>query len=134
MKTVIQSPRPHGRHAQSTDMFLLLSAAHEDFFSGKWPEAGLKPIVIQGVKVWVKPIIRLPNCRKSSKHRVMCECPECKMILSVGRLHQHVCKISTITRPAKPFDWEKPVVYTHINGGACDEQGHEVDTGDSAHD
>lgn len=85
MTTKIESPRYVGYPAQSTDMKILLGQGKN------WPDAGLPVQVVQGVKVWVKPIVRVPG-RKSSKHRVMCECPNCNTILSVGRLNQHVCK------------------------------------------
>jgi len=61
------------------------------------PDGGLYPaVVIQGIRVYIKP--RAPKAtvdgrvRKSSRHRVMAICPECEKHLSVGRLHQHVCK------------------------------------------
>lgn len=92
-KLRIESPRMGGRHAQHTDMKLLLARAHDNvaLVGGcKWPELGLPPTMVQGVKVWVKPMVRVPG-KKSSKHRVMCECPNCTRVLSAGRLHQHVC-------------------------------------------
>lgn len=90
----IQSPRLASQHAQHTDMKLLLAEAHKNpglVGGAKWPELGLPPTIIQGVKVWVERMVRVPG-KKSSKHRVLCECPGCKQVLSVGRLHQHVCK------------------------------------------
>lgn len=97
-RNTIRSTRHEGWPAHNTDMMLLVATAHlasgvhVKFQGGsKWPDDGLPPTTVQGVKVWVKPIVRVPG-RKSSKHRVMCECPECGQVLSVGRLHQHVCK------------------------------------------
>jgi hypothetical protein len=67
---------------------------------GKLPAEGMPPRMIQGIKVWVNPakpkqiVDRWgkPHIVKSSTHRVMAECPHCAQILSVGRLHQHICK------------------------------------------
>lgn len=62
---------------------------------GKWPDAGLPPRMVDGIKVWVNP--RAPKAdralgvRKSSTHRVMCECPGCGDHMSAGRLFQHRC-------------------------------------------
>jgi hypothetical protein len=48
------------------------------------------------VRVWIAPAFangrRFPSGRmwKSSRHRVMCECPSCGTELSAGRLHQHL--------------------------------------------
>jgi hypothetical protein len=80
-------------YCHSPDMMLLLAQAHNVpmLYGNKWPEAGLPPIVLQGIKVWVKPFVRTPG-RKSSAHRVMCECPSCGKVMSAGRLFQHVCK------------------------------------------
>lgn len=82
----VRYPQYGDRPATNTDMLLILGAP-----KNKWPDAGLPVQVVQGVKVWVKPILRVPG-KKSSKHRVMCECPTCYKVLSVGRLHQHVCE------------------------------------------
>lgn len=68
----------------------------------KLPKEGVPPQIIQGIKVWVEP--HRPKVRtdkltgsmklvKSSKHRVMAECPLCGEHLSAGRLHQHKCKV-----------------------------------------
>lgn len=68
----------------------------------KLPAAGMPAQQIQGYKVWVEPappplyhygryggpLIKV----KSSKHRIMVECPYCTQVMSVGRLHQHKCK------------------------------------------
>lgn len=90
-----RSPRYEGRPAHTGDMQLLLAQAHGNMAlvgGSKWPELGLPPVQVQGVKVWVEPFQRRPGVRKSSKHRVMCECPNCGHVLSAGRLFQHVCK------------------------------------------
>jgi hypothetical protein len=87
---IIESPRFPGWHAQNTDMLNIIGAAHGNPLLKKWPDAGFPPVVIQGISVWVRPIRRVPG-KKSSAHRVMCECPKCGKVLSVGRLHQHVC-------------------------------------------
>jgi hypothetical protein len=56
----------------------------------KLPRDGMEPRQIQGITVWVTPAVTFAG-RKSSKHRVMCECPDCGKQMSAGRLHQHVC-------------------------------------------
>lgn len=88
-----ESPRYPGRNANEQDMKILLGGIHDEGIAQrkKWPDAGLSVTVVQGKKVWVKPILRIPG-GKSSKHRVMCECPDCGAVLSAGRLPQHVCK------------------------------------------
>lgn len=58
---------------------------------GKLPKEGLEARDIQGIKVWVEPSRPPANGRKSSRHRVLCQCPNCSQILSAGRLHQHKC-------------------------------------------
>jgi hypothetical protein len=66
---------------------------------GHLPIEGMEPRIIQGIKIWVKPVPLIAIFqkhagygKKSSKHRVMAECPQCKREMSAGRLHQHVCK------------------------------------------
>jgi hypothetical protein len=71
---------------QSNEVFETLGVA-----GTHWPDAGLPARVVQGIKVWVAPKVVRPG-RKSSKHRVMCACPGCGRVFSVGRLAQHVCK------------------------------------------
>jgi hypothetical protein len=64
---------------------------------GHLPKEGLPPTFIQGVFVWVEPAMD-PKYKeqwgqrklvKSSRHRVMCACPECGTTVSLGRLAQH---------------------------------------------
>ena len=63
----------------------------------KLPKEAIEPRYIQGIRVWVEPHVpryskRDPSVElKTSKHRVLCECPNCGHVLSVGRLHQHLC-------------------------------------------
>jgi len=58
----------------------------------KWPDEGMPPRMVDGIKVWVDPVRRAGlGEKKSSTHRVMCQCPGCAEILSVGRMHQHKC-------------------------------------------
>jgi hypothetical protein len=68
---------------------------------GHLPAEGMPVRVIQGIKVWVTPYVArtyvepwsgMARRVKSSKHRVMAECPHCGKHLSAGRLHQHKCK------------------------------------------
>lgn len=93
-KKMIKSPRPGQGHAHTADMVKLLSEAHQREVrkGGHWPDEGLLPVTVQGFMVWVVPIERIPG-KKSSRHRVLCECPGCGVVLSVGRLHQHKCKV-----------------------------------------
>lgn len=58
---------------------------------GKLPKDGLAPRMVQGVRVWAVPFVE-GRPRKSSQHRVRCECPDCGVELSAGRLFQHKCK------------------------------------------
>lgn len=61
----------------------------------KWPDSGLAPFMVDGIKVWVNPanpkMDRAAGVPKSSTHRVMCECPGCGRVVSAGRLAQHKC-------------------------------------------
>jgi hypothetical protein len=66
----------------------------------KLPVEGMAAREIQGVKVWVEPFLpvwgrdRYTGERvqvKSSVHRVKAECPNCRKVLSAGRLFQHTC-------------------------------------------
>jgi hypothetical protein len=97
----IESVRYPGRQAQEKDISIILKRAGHH-----WPDEGMEPRIVRGIetpkpgetniaiveiKVWVSPRGQFTG-RKSSKHRVFCECPGCKKTLSVGRLHQHVCK------------------------------------------
>jgi hypothetical protein len=81
-KHMIRSPRFPQYNAQSHDIHALLGVK-------KLPDEGMPERLIQGVRVYVKPIVRVPGV-KSSKHRVMAIC-RCNQHLSVGRLHQHKC-------------------------------------------
>ena len=65
---------------------------------GHLPVEGMPPRKIQGITVWVEPaptpdltMARDYTLRrvKSSKHRVMAECPVCRKHMSLGRLQQH---------------------------------------------
>lgn len=107
-KTVMSLRYPRQR-ASSPDMF-----QHFGQPGSKWPDAGLPAREIQGITVWVNPIVRVPG-HKSSKHRVRCRCPSCGTEVSMGRLDQHVCP------PVRP------VVLVHIGGGFTDSQGREID-------
>lgn len=61
----------------------------------KWPDDGMAPRMVDGIKVWVTPRAPAANrqlgIKKSSTHRVMCECPGCGDHMSAGRLFQHKC-------------------------------------------
>jgi hypothetical protein len=73
--------------------------------TGRLPLEGMPSREIQGVQVWVTPIGEMPaNRRKRNAHRLMCACPDCGKVLSVGRLHQHKCSeiALAITERARP--------------------------------
>ncbi len=96
-------PRFGRRAAQESDMAKILGRQ-----GGHWPDAGMPAQEVMGIevpkpgeiniaavpiKVWVNPVTRPAEARgKSSKHRVMCNCPGCGKEFSVGRLAQHVCR------------------------------------------
>lgn len=79
------------RNAQSHDVRYYLGLGEK----GKLPVEGMLGRSLFGIWVWVEPL-RGTHTRKRSTHRVRCECPSCGTHLSVGRLHQHVCKHSTV--------------------------------------
>lgn len=95
----VESVRYPGQRATDPDIGLLL-----DRKGDKWDDGGVMRTVVPGsvyranlppvacdVAIWVMPK-QETNARKSSKHRVMCECPGCGKTLSVGRLRQHRCE------------------------------------------
>lgn len=60
----------------------------------KWPDAGIEPRMVDGIKVWVLPKAAKQESwerKHGCTHRVMCACPGCGMEMSAGRLHQHRC-------------------------------------------
>lgn len=81
---------PHTLPARNVDMIKKLG-----LHTTRLPDAGMEPQMVDGIKVWVtpraEPMDRARGVRKSSTHRIMCECPKCGHHLSVGRLHQHSC-------------------------------------------
>ena len=92
---------PDGRTRQNSDMLAILGLG-----GSKLPKEGMPEFTVVGVRnfkrgdlnaeiahitVWVNPVP--PEGKRSrSQHRMMCRCPGCSKVLSVGRLHQHVCK------------------------------------------
>lgn len=70
--------------AQSGDMHRLLGVK-------RLPDEGMQVRWIQGVQVYVKPIVRVKGT-KSSRHRVYVIC-ECGRHVPAGRLHQHKCEV-----------------------------------------
>lgn len=99
-KYTIRDPRCGNWPCHNSELMVLVANAvlekdkvKIEFPSGsKWPDTGILPVIVQGVKVWVNPIPAVKPPRKSSKHRAMCECPGCGQEMSVGRLHQHKCE------------------------------------------
>jgi hypothetical protein len=55
------------------------------------PKEGMPPRLIQGVKVWVVPLVERPHLRRNfAGLRVRCSCPVCGKEFALGRLAQHV--------------------------------------------
>jgi len=86
MKVKIMGQR--GWPASAHDMYRELGVR-------RLPAEGMPERVIQGVRVYVKPLPPLP-LRQRQSLRVMAIC-NCGRHVPVGRLHQHIC-------PAAPFD------------------------------
>lgn len=75
------------RHADAHDMYALLGVTKRAL-----PVEGMPERVIQGVRVYVKPLAAKVGLRRNFQGlRVMAIC-ECGKHLPVGRLHQHKCK------------------------------------------
>jgi hypothetical protein len=87
MRTLIRGWR--GFNAHSHEMLAFLGVR-------KLPVEGMDWREIQGVRVCVRPLVKRIDGKKSSTHRVIAECPNCHKLLSAGRLHQHVCKLSSV--------------------------------------
>ena len=78
---------------------ILLDEAVKLGYSGtKLPAAGLPPMDIQGVQVWVTPLPeakyseRTGRMHRSFVLRVQSQCPQCGWRGAFGRFHQHTCK------------------------------------------
>ncbi len=97
MATFIHSSLCTRWPAHTNELRKLLGLADK----AKLPAAGLAPVVVQGIKVWIEPapapVMRTIQwsgkqvVAKSSTHRVMAECPHCGKHMSAGRLQQHKC-------------------------------------------
>lgn len=74
-------------YATASDMYRLLGTTDH------LPVDGMSERLIQGVRVYVKPLPRYDRGRRQSL-RVTAIC-ECGAHIAVGRMHQHVCKQST---------------------------------------
>jgi hypothetical protein len=72
-----------GRNADAYDMYKLLGLK-----SNRLPADGMTPREIQGVLVYVKPSV--PG---TLHHRVYAVC-SCGQHVPVGRIHQHICKVT----------------------------------------
>lgn len=96
---------PHGDHRRPVHSHVMLQLLG---INGKLPVDGKssQPLLALDhetgqeveVSVWVIPLV-YPRQRtstgrvlKRSDHRVLCECPGCREIVSAGRLFQHVCR------------------------------------------
>ena len=88
MKKILDPRWPqHHWHAQNSGIKILLGLRPEQ----PLPAEGLPAREIQGVKVWIDPLGEKQKQRRMT-HRIRCECPDCGQKMSVGRLHQHICK------------------------------------------
>lgn len=57
------------------------------------PLAGLPPVTLQGITVYIRPLIPNPALRRNfTGLRVRAICPGCARDLAAGRIAQHVCK------------------------------------------
>lgn len=109
MRTVMNPEYPQHR-AHSHVVLQLLGIVN-----GRLPVEGMNAREIQGVKVWVRPLYprTLDEPRhKRSNHRVRCQCPECGVELSLGRLFQHKCK--PFTADDVPDTLLTPDTYVHV--------------------
>lgn len=78
------------RYADAHDMYKLLGVK-----KSKLPVEGMPERVIDGVRVYVKPLLPNPGTKRNFQGlRVMAIC-ECGQHLAVGRLIQHRCKTTS---------------------------------------
>jgi hypothetical protein len=89
-------------HQQVTKV-LLAEAVKLGYRCTKLPDAGLPPMDIQGVRVWVDPIPEKVMVGRTGeswtnkmvrpfKLRVQSICPQCQWVGAFGRFHQHTCR------------------------------------------
>lgn len=94
-------PGKYTRNAHSHDIKLMLGLTVKQ----KLPNEGMPPRLIHGIEVWVAPLaprisqdhIERWRRRYAKPHRVLCRCPQCGKVVSVGRLHQHEMVHTTTT-------------------------------------
>jgi hypothetical protein len=72
------------KYADAHDMYALLGTR-------KLPAEGMPERLIQGIRVYVKP---LPDGKPRQRQslRVTAICDDCGRHIAVGRMHQHICK------------------------------------------
>lgn len=92
MSSYLRSPKYLNAKASAWEVMEMLELSA----TSKLPAGGMAPRIIQGIEVWVEPLLHrtaAPGVRlhKRSTHRVLAKCPTCSRVLSVGRLHQHRC-------------------------------------------
>lgn len=73
------------RPATSYDMAEYLLGSRK----AKMPAKGMPIKIIQGITVWVEPLLPKEQRKQRFALRVMCQCPECGFVTAVGRLAQH---------------------------------------------
>jgi hypothetical protein len=83
MKPMIRGSR--GYNAHSHELLAMLGVK-------KLPPEGMEMRTIQGIRVYVEPLVKRADGKKTSVHRVIAQCPQCFKVMSAGRMHQHVCK------------------------------------------
>jgi hypothetical protein len=82
------------------------------------PTAGHPPTQIQGITVYVRPLVPNPAKRRNfTGLRVRAICPGCARDLAAGRLAQHECKLP-------PLDQVTPRVAVFNPDWRTDGQGH----------
>ena len=86
----INSPRYPHYAASSHDILAMLGVK-------KLPPEGMPERLIEGIRVYVRPLIPRPGVRRNFQGlRVRAIC-QCGRDVAVGRLHQHRCKPAPIT-------------------------------------
>lgn len=81
MNRFIRSDKNPHRPASSGELNQRLGLKPKE----KLPDKGMPPREVDGFEVWV--LEKQPGRRT---HRVMAKCPVCRIIISAGRLQQHM--------------------------------------------
>lgn len=76
----------YGRYASATDMYRALGVP-----DAKLPIEGMPERLIDGVRVYVKPLVKGATRKETFALRVYAICDDCARHIPVGRMHQHSC-------------------------------------------